>query len=89
MPSTMQALRTRIYSSTLYILLTSLWVGFDPMEDDRRYGFQPPIFSKPPVAAAVYLYQHSLTSHPLPSNTMLRRPATTRTVHTGVSQYLA
>ena len=42
MPSTMQALRTRIYSSTLYILLTSLWVGFDPMEDDRRYGFQPP-----------------------------------------------
>ena len=28
--------------STLYILLTSLWVGFDPMEDDRRYGFQPP-----------------------------------------------
>ena len=42
MPSTMQALRTRIYSSTLYILLTSLRVGFDPMEDDRRYGFQPP-----------------------------------------------
>ncbi len=42
MPSTMQALRTRIYSSTLYILLTSLWVGFDPMGDDRRYGFQSP-----------------------------------------------
>ena len=48
-----------------------------------------PIFSQPSVVAAVYLYQHSLASHPLPSNTMLRRPATTRTVHTGVSQYLA
>ncbi|MXY21409.1 MAG: hypothetical protein F4Y49_08750 [Dehalococcoidia bacterium] len=32
----------RIYSSTLYILLTSLRVGFDPMEGDGRYGFQPP-----------------------------------------------
>ena len=42
MPSTMQALRTRIYSSTLYILLTSLRVGFDPMESDRRYSFQLP-----------------------------------------------
>ena len=45
--------------------------------------------SEPPVAAAVYLYQHSLARHTLSSNTMLRRPTTTRTVHTGVSQYLA
>ena len=48
-----------------------------------------PSFSQPSVVAAVDLYQHSLASHPLPSNTMLRRPATARTVHTGVSQYLA
>ena len=75
MPSTMQALRTRIYSSTLYILLTSLRVGFDPMEGDRRYSFQPPQSGNRAAymahfMSAVYTrrqrIEHSPADHPLP-----------------------
>ena len=47
------------------------------------------MFSKPSVVVAVYLDQHTFARHPLPSNTMLRGPATTRAVHIVVSQYLA
>ena len=47
------------------------------------------ILSKPSVITAVHLQEHTLGRQPLPSNTVLRRPTTTRTVHTGVSQYLA
>ena len=47
------------------------------------------IFSQPSVVAAVYLNQHTLAWHPLPPNAVLRRATPTRTVHTGVRQYLA
>ena len=41
---------------------------------------------KPPVIAAVYLYQHPLPRHALPSHAMLRRPTATRAVQTGAHQ---
>ena len=40
--STSIGFRTCIYSSTLYIPITSLRVGFDPVEGDRRSHFQSP-----------------------------------------------
>ena len=39
------------------------------------------------MVAAVYLYQHSLTRHPLTTDTMLRWTTTARTVDTGSHQY--
>ena len=46
-------------------------------------------YAKPSVVAAVYLYQHTLTRHPLTTNSVLQRPTPTGAVHTGVSQYPA
>ena len=45
------------------------------------------ILSEPPMVAAVYLYQHSLTRHPLTTNTVFRWTTTARTVDTGSDQY--
>ena len=45
------------------------------------------IVSKPPVVAAVDLYEHPLTRHALPTNTVLRWTTATWTVQTGVYQY--
>ena len=47
-PSTITALRTRRYTSTLYIHLTSHGVGYNPMNDGRRYSIWSPILSNPP-----------------------------------------
>ena len=46
MPSTMTALRTRRYTSTLYIRRTIHGVDYDPMEGGRRHTFQPPNVSR-------------------------------------------
>ena len=42
MPSTMQALRTRRYSSTRYIHHTFHGAGLSPIEGGGRSSFQPP-----------------------------------------------
>ena len=42
MPSTITALRTRRYDSTWYIPGTIHGVDYDPMDDGRWYGIQPP-----------------------------------------------
>ena len=46
-----------------------------------------PSSPSPSVVAAVDLYQHSLASHPLPSNTMLRRPTVAWALQTHTRQY--
>ena len=45
------------------------------------------IVSKPPVVAAIYLYQHPLAWHPLPTNTVFRWTTAARAVHSGFNQY--
>ena len=45
------------------------------------------ILSEPPMIAAIDLYQHSLTRHPLTTNTVLRWTTATRTDETGSNQY--
>ena len=45
------------------------------------------VVSKPPVVAAIYLYQHPLPRHTLSTNTMLRRTTAARTVHSSTDQY--
>ena len=46
------------------------------------------IFSQPPMVAAVYLDEHTFTSHSSPPSAMLRGPAATWTGHTCVSEYI-
>ena len=47
-PSTITALRTRRYTSTLYIRRTIHGVGYNPMNDGRRYSIWSPILSNLP-----------------------------------------
>ena len=47
-PSTITALLTRRYTSTLYIRRTIHGVGYNPMNDGRRYSIWSPILSNPP-----------------------------------------
>ena len=47
-PSTITALRTRRYTSTLYIRRTIHGVGYNPMNDGRRYSIKSPILSNLP-----------------------------------------
>ena len=47
-PSTITALRTRRYTSTLYIRRTIHGVGYNPMYDGRRYSIWSPILSNLP-----------------------------------------
>ena len=49
-PSTITALRTRRYTSTLYIRRTIHGVGYNPMNDGRRYTIRSPILSNLPPA---------------------------------------
>ena len=50
LPSTITALRTRRYTSTLYIHRTIHGVGYNPVNDGGRYSIQSPILSNPPPA---------------------------------------
>ena len=43
--------------------------------------------SKPPVVAAVHLYQHALAGHPLPADTVPGRPTVAWALQTGTRQY--
>ena len=45
------------------------------------------ILSEPPMIAAIDLYQHPLSGHALPTNTVLRWTSATRTDQTGSDQY--
>ena len=45
------------------------------------------IVSKPPVVAAVHLYQHALAGHPLPADTVPGRPTVAWALQTGTRQY--
>ena len=47
-PSTITALRTRRYTSTLYIHRTIRGVGYNPMNDGGRYSIWSPILSNLP-----------------------------------------
>ena len=49
-PSTITARRTRRYTSTLYIHRTIHGVGYNPMNDGRRYTIRSPILSNLPPA---------------------------------------
>ena len=50
LPSTITARRTRRYTSTLYIHRTIHGVGYNPINDGRRYTIRSPILSNlPPV----------------------------------------
>ena len=49
-PSTITALRTRRYTSTLYIHHTIHGVGYNPMNDGGRYSIQSPFVSNLPPA---------------------------------------
>ena len=48
LPSTITARRTRRYTSTLYIHRTIHGVGYNPINDGRRYTIRSPILSNPP-----------------------------------------
>ena len=47
-PSTITALRTRRYTSTLYIHHTIHGFGYNPMNDGGRHSIQPPFVSNLP-----------------------------------------
>ena len=47
-PSTITALRTRRYTSTLYIHHTIHGFGYNPMNDGGRYSIQSPFVSNLP-----------------------------------------
>ena len=49
-PSTITALRTRRYTSTLYIHHTIHGFGYNPMNDGGRYSIQSPFVSNLPPA---------------------------------------
>ena len=48
-PSTITALRTRRYTSTLYIHHTIHGFGYNPMNDAGRYSIQSPFVSNLPA----------------------------------------
>ena len=68
--------------------LTELGVDNDPggVVNRQQQCELRSVFPKPSVVAAVYLYHHTLTRHPLPPNSVLRWPTSAWAVLTGAHQ---
>ena len=69
LPSTITARRARGYTSTLYVHRTIHGVGYNPMNDGRRYTIRSPIVGTPPPTRPTLTPPLTLVAGPPPSAT--------------------